>query len=402
MFRKPLIIAFVVGVVPFAIRATAGEADLTAKASADSLQFVMHRVGSFRSEACCVGDFNHDGKLDVVAGPFLYLASDWKPVAIRKLKGAVDAQGKGYYQDFMNIAYDVDGDGWLDVVSCSWDDRCASWFRNPGPVAGQLWQETLIEKNGPFEGGDLWDVDGDGKAMEIVPSVRHTMWYESGKLKDGKPGFLSHVVCKRELPHFGVGVGDVNNDGRPDILRPDAWYEAPANPRDGEWIEHPLSLCGKEGTAEDAAQIWCYDVNGDGLNDILCGSAHKQGIFWYERIGKGADIRWKQHVIDDSWTQAHAVVLVDLDNDGVPELIAGKRFMAHNGNDPDEFGPLGIYYYKLQRGPTPAWTKHAIVFDKGIGVGGNIVVEDLDGDGDRDLVVTGKYGGPVWFENKLK
>ncbi len=90
-----------------------------------------------------------------------------------------------------------------------------------------------------------------------------------------------------------------------------------------------------------------YDVNGDGLNDIICSSAHGYGIFWYEQVRRGSQITWKQHVIDDTWTQAHSLVLADLDGDGVPELIAGKRFMAHNGGDPDANGPLGLYYYTL-------------------------------------------------------
>jgi hypothetical protein len=194
-------------------------------------------------------------------------------------------------------------------------------------------------------------------------------------------------------------VGDINGDGRPDILRPDAWYEGPADPRNGTWKEHPLALGGRNGKVEHTPQIWVYDVNRDGLNDIVTSSAHGYGIFWYEQVRDGAEIRWKQHLIDDTWTQAHSITLADLDNDGDLDLVTGKRFMAHNGSDPEENAPLGVYWYELKRGPSPTWVKHAITYKEGIGAGMSIAVIDLDGDGDLDIVVTGKWGGPVWFEN---
>lgn len=97
---------------------------------AESPTFELHRVGSYRSEACGVGDFNNDGKLDIIAGPNVYFAPDWEPVQVRTLLGSVDQQGNGYMYDFMNLPLDVDGDGRLDVVSCSWHEKRSVWFRN--------------------------------------------------------------------------------------------------------------------------------------------------------------------------------------------------------------------------------------------------------------------------------
>ncbi|MBX7256806.1 MAG: VCBS repeat-containing protein [Candidatus Hydrogenedentes bacterium] len=356
--------------------------------------FKVHRVGTHRSEACCVGDFNNDGKLDIVGLPFLYLAPDFKPVKICDVGGVVGEDGKGYQDDFMNVPLDVDGDGWLDVVTCTWFEKKCDWVKNPGP-AGGTWTRKLFMENGNYEAGELEDVDGDGKAQEILPAVVNTVWYE---VKNGVP--TKHVVSEKEMT-WGVGCGDINGDGRPDLVRPDAWFEAPEDPRAGTWTEHPIDIGNRGKPTTDMAQILVYDVNGDGLADLIGSAAHDYGLYWFEQVKEGAEIAFTRHVIDTSWSQVHSLALANLDTDDELELIAGKRFMAHNGGDPGEFEPLGVYWYDLKRKPDVSWTKHNITFDQGIGSGMNIAVADLDADGDKDIVVTGKWGGPVWFENVL-
>ena len=382
---------------------TAAQPAPAASPTEGTLKFVTHRIGNYRSEAVGVGNFNNDGKLDIIAGAYLYLAPDFKPLKIRSPKGQVDNNGKGYCMDFMNLPLDVDGDGLLDVVSCGWFEKAAWWCRNTGPGGGE-WPETILEKEGGnYETGDLCDIVGDGKSKWILPHTVSTFWMEVTKGADGKNQVVKHIVSSKTMT-WGAGVGDVNGDGRPDIIRPEAWFEAPPDPRAGEWKEHPLALVGLKGKVADTCQIVVYDVNGDGLNDIVTGAAHDYGLFWYEQVKNpaGGSPAFKQHIIDQSWSQVHSIVLADMDGCGTPEIITGKRFMAHNGGDPGENEPLGVYYYKLKRGPQPEWTKHIISYNEGIGSGVNLVVADLDGDGDLDAIVTGKYGGPVWFENTLK
>lgn len=379
-------------------------ADLAnAAAASASLPFTQHRLGSFRSEAVCVADFNGDGKLDVLAGAYLYLAPEGKPVKVRTLSGSVDDQGKGYHDDFANLPLDVDGDGRLDVVTCGWFSQSVKWYRNTLGQEGD-WPLMQEEKNGNYEAAQLCDIDGDGQANEILPATVTTEWFEVGKLPSGQRGLIKHAVSSQAMA-FGGGVGDLNGDGRPDILRPDGWFEGPANPRQGTWVQRDWSgigLGGKDGKAEHTPEILVFDVNGDGLADVITSSAHQHGIFWYEQRRAEGKMTWKQHLIDDTWSQAHSLVLADLNGDRVPELITGKRFMAHNGSDPDEFGPLGVYYYQLQRGSPLAWTKHIVSFQEGIGSAVNLCAEDFDRDGDIDIIVTGKWGGPVWFENRRK
>lgn len=377
---------------------------------AADVKFVAHRVGRFRSEACGVADFNNDGKPDIIAGSYWYQAPDWQPHKFRALEDKLDPQGKthtvaddgkGYYDDFMNIPLDVDRDGWTDVVTCSWFSKRVDWYRNTGPKGGP-WPLTISDQGVNFESGDLCDIDGDGKKQEILAHSKDTRWYEPARKPDGSMGLIKHVVSAKEM-NFGGGVGDINGDGRPDIVRPDAWYQAPKDPRKGQWIEHPLAIGSLEqGKSEHTPQIWVYDIDGDGKNDLLTSSAHRRGIFWYRQIRKGSKISFEQHLIDKSWSQAHSIKPADFDGDGDLDFVTGKRFYAHNGSDPDAEGELCIYWYELKRSPAVTWTRHVISRGDGIASGLDIPVLDLDGDGDLDIVVTGKWGGPVWFENKSK
>lgn len=368
---------------------------------ADSaVKFVVHHIAHVRSEAVGVEDFNGDGKLDIVAGPNLYLAPDWQVVTIRTLSGAVDDNGKGYFDDFMNLPLDVDGDGKPDLVSCGWFSKSIRWYRQTSDTAGQ-WPEEVVDTGANYEAGDLCDIDGDGKDTEFLAHCKATVWYEVAKLPSGKRGLLKHVISDKQM-NFGGGVGDLNSDGRPDVLRPDAWFEAPADPRQGNWIEHPWTLVTKDGKPDHTPQMIVFDVNGDKLPDVITSSAHNHGIYWFAQSRVNGEPAWEKNLIDDSWSQAHTLALADINGDGTPDLITGKRFMAHNGGDPDASGKLGVYWYELQAGANPKWTKHEISFGQGIGSGVEICAVDLDKDGDIDVVVNGKWGGPVWFENKRK
>ncbi len=377
---------------------------------AGQVTFEMHRVGTLRSEACCVGDFNGDGKIDILAGSFWYENPTWEKHQFRAIedmvdpdgnKHVVDDQGKGYFDDFLNAAVDVDGDGLDDVVTCGWFSKRIDWYRNTGK-AGGAWPVTVAHVNGNFETGDLVDIDGDGKKNEVLGHTQSTKWYEAGKV-DGKPNLVTHLVSEKPM-NFGGGVGDINGDGRPDIVRPDGWFAAPEDIRNGQWKEYPLAVgAAEEGKSDHTPQIVVYDVDGDGLNDLITSSAHKYGIWWYQQKHDGETISWVRNEIDKSWSQAHSISLVDLDQDGDLDFVTGKRFYAHNGGDPGSGEPLGVYWYELQRREGRVrWVKHEISYNQGIGAALNIPVADIDGDGDMDLVATGKWGGPVWFENKLK
>jgi hypothetical protein len=210
-------------------------------------------------------------------------------------------------------------------------------------------------------------------------------------------------VAKHDVgPHgdeHGLGYGDVDGDGRGDIVTIRGWYKAPEDPRAGAWewrqeegFDRNTSL------GHTGIPILVFDVDADGKNDLIYGLGHGYGLFWHQQVARDGRRSWKRHVIDDSWAQSHTLVLADLTGDGKVELITGKRLYGHGGGDPGAHDPQGVYYYELDTtGPT--FTKHVMAYNAGVGAGAQIRAVDIDGDGDTDVAVPGQ-GGLYLFENR--
>ncbi|SVD52066.1 uncharacterized protein METZ01_LOCUS404920, partial [marine metagenome] len=92
----------------------------------------------FRSEGVGIGDFNKDGKNDVVVGDFWYEAPDWKPREIRKPRK--ENRG-GYTEAFAVYPDDYNRDGWIDVLVVPFHGKSAKWYENPRNESPGYWQE---------------------------------------------------------------------------------------------------------------------------------------------------------------------------------------------------------------------------------------------------------------------
>ncbi len=349
----------------------------------DEIPFRKHTIDIGRSETCAIADVNRDGRLDIISGENWFEAPAWTRHKFRELPF-----WDNYIDNFSDHAIDVNGDGYPDVVSVAWNAKRIAWWENPGAGKSREWTMHPIDSGFPVEFSFLVDLDNDGKALELLPAFGNPKaplaWYE---VRNGS--WVKHQVSDRSYGH-GIGAGDVNGDGRTDIITPKGWFEAPPDPRRDAWTFHQDFDLGATGF------IYVVDVNRDGVPDLLTSLAHDYGIFWMEH--EKTTGKWTKHLIDNAWSQSHALTVANLAGDGRPAFVAGKRLYAHD-HDPGAQEPLGIYWYEyVQNGSQRDWIRHIIEYGGSAGGGMQIAVVDLDGDGDVDVVAPGK-SGLYLFEN---
>ena len=351
------------------------------------VRFEAHPIDNLLSEGCAVVDINRDGKLDITCGPRWYEAPSWKAHEFR----AVPISGE-YMSNYGEAAIDVNEDGWPDIVSGGWFTPILCWYENPGKFeTDEPWKEHVIADNlSRSETIIAGDLNRDGRTDILVNRYDERVevaYYANVGLAKSKTGFERRVVGIDGRGHGG-GFADLNADERADVLTPSGWYAAPADPKSDAW-----TFTENFRAPHSSIPFVVGDFNNDGMADVVWSHAHDFGLYWLEQGRDSAGRQgWFEHVIDDSFSQGHNPVLADLDRDGTRDIIVGKRYRGHNGGDPGAMEPLCIFWYRVTKGPDPKFTKHIVSYDENIGTGMNFAVEDIDADGDIDIVVPGKTG----------
>jgi len=349
----------------------------------------------FRAEGVTVGDFNRDGKPDIATGEGYYAAPDWKLHPVREQ--VREFEPLKYSQCFQAWTDDFNRDGWDDLLVVEFPGQATVWLENPKGAA-RPWARHVVSPVTNNESPEYLDVDGDG-VRELLAGTAPAPAEADGPNKfiaamrpaaDPTMPWEVQAVSERGVDmarkfYHGIGVGDLNGDGLADIVTPDGWWQRPdasAATSAEAWKFHPAKL------GEPCAQMYVYDFDGDGDADVLSSAAHQIGIWWHEQTPDG----WITHEIDRTFSQTHALCMVDLNGDGLPDFVTGKRYWAHGPNkDVNPGDPAVLYWYELTReNGRPKWTPHKIDDDSGVGT--QFTVADINGDGLLDIAVANKKG----------
>lgn len=379
-------------------------------------------LDKYVSEGASMADVDDDGHMDVISGPLWWKGPDFKksysyaPVKFFNITGPGLA---GYSNNFFTFPSFISKDKWIDIVKVGLPGQPAHWAKNPGekPLSPTNTEHTCkhcaAQDHICNESPQLIDVIGDKKKELLAYSHNHITLSipHPSETKKWTVYNISPKNGRFSMYTHGLGAADIDGDGLTDILEKEGWWQQPKNwDKKTPWTFHQYRFA----PAQGGAQMYAYDIDGDGDNDVITAlNAHKYGMAWYEQIKENGKISFKQHIVmpDNpnakspsgvNFSQPHAMQCIDIDGDGIKDIITGKCFFAHNGKDPGAHDPAVLYWFRTVRDKNGGAKLVPYLIDDNSGVGRQISVGDVNKDGKADIVVGNKKGVFVFLQKEIQ